>query len=146
MGRTKRNLKWLAVLGAVVICCAVALTAWLVQNPKQTLFDLDPEQVSAITVSNGNKVTRMDIDDPQECKEIVQLLNRFTYRSTEDTPPAGGWSYRLDVEMASGVEQIYFTESAVRESHPDGSSTFYYGPVGYFRKLVDLAESATDPL
>jgi hypothetical protein len=146
MKKSKRALKWLAVLGAVVICCAVGVTVWLVRNPAHTLFQLDPEQVTAITVKNGNKLTRKDITDPEECREIVELLNGFTYRTTHELPPAGGWSYLLEVETVSGGMQIDFSASSVKGTNQDGSSTIYRGPEGYFLKLVDLAESATDPI
>lgn len=146
MKKSARNLKWLAVLGAVVICCAGAVIVWLVRNPQQTLFQLDPEQVSAITVKNGNKLTRRDITDPEERQEIVELLNGFTYRSTEEIPAAGGWSYLLEVRTASGGQLIDFSLSSVRKTNADGSSTIYRGPQGYFLKLVDLADTATDPI
>lgn len=143
----QRTGKRLAILGAVVICCAVAVGIWqLTRPPAQTLFHLDPEQVTAVTVRNANKLTSVTITDPAEREELVNLVNGFTYRSTREFPPAGGWSYCVDLETETGDDvSIQFSLSRVEASSPGGGSIHYYGPGGYFRKLVDLAENATDP-
>lgn len=134
-----------AVLLFVGVLVLASTQPW--KPAKKLLSPIDPAQVTLVSIRNGNKVTRMDITDPEEIRDIVELLNGFTYQNTRYVPPASGWSYILDVEGPSGpVASIDFSASSVREWHRDGSSTFYYGPPGYFRKLVDLAESATDPL
>lgn len=135
--------------GAVLLFVGVLVLAstqpW--KPAKKLLSPIDPAQVTLVSIRNGNKVTRMDITDPEEIRDIVELLNGFTYQSTRYVPPAGGWSYILDVEGPSGpVASVEFGISTIRQGNGDGSSTIYSGPPGYFRKLVDLAESATDPL
>ena len=115
MGRTKRNLKWLAVLGAVVICCAVAVTVWLVQNPKQTLFDLDPEQVSAITVSNGNKVTRMDIDNPGfSGLRMLQFKGFFKAKGLPVKPKRPLHIRNVECGMCNSFHHLYLHAEAIR--------------------------------
>lgn len=135
--------------GAVLLFVGVLVLAstqpW--KPAKKLLSPIDPAQVTLVSIRNGNKVTRMDITDPAEIRDIVELLNGFTYQSTRYVPPAGGWSYILDVEGPSGpVASVEFGISTIRQGNGDGSSTICSGPPGYFRKLVDLAESATDPL
>ena len=117
--------------GAVLLFVGVLVLAstqpW--KPAKKLLSPIDPAQVTLVSIRNGNKVTRMDIP-------------KHPVRS-----PAGGWSYILDVEGPSGpVASVEFGISTIRQRNGDGSSTIYSGPPGYFRKLVDLAESATDPL
>ena len=150
MEKMRKPARTLVVAAGAVLLFAGALVLASTQPwkpAKKLLSPIDPAQVTLVSIRNGNKVTRMDITDPEEIRDIVELLNGFTYQSTRYVPPASGWSYILDVEGPSGpVASIDFSASSVREWHRDGSSTFYYGPAGYFRKLVDLAESATDPL
>ena len=94
--------------GAVLLFVGVLVLAstqpW--KPAKKLLSPIDPAQVTLVSIRNGNKVTRMDITDPEEIRDI----------------------------------------STIRQRNGDGSSTIYSGPPGYFRKLVHLAESATDPL
>ena len=87
-----------------------------------------------------------DVTDPAQVEEIVDLLNGFTYHSAEDIPPASGWDYRVGLSTNTWAYDFTFTADSLRIWNRDGSSTIYSGPPGYFRKLVDLAESATDPL
>lgn len=143
-----RTGKRLAVFGAVMICSGIAVGIWqLTRPPEKTMFHLDPAQVTAVTLRNANKLTSVTFTDPEEREEIVDLLNGFTYWSSKDYPPATGWSYCLNMETENGEDlSVEFSLSGVKTSHSDGSSTYYEGPEGYFQKLVDLAESATDPL
>lgn len=150
MERTRKPAR--ALFAAAVIVAlfvgAVVLAATQPWKPaKRLLSPIDPAQITQVSLRNGNKVTRMDITDREQIEEIVELVNGFTYRTSQEVPPASGWSYYLDLEGESGpVASIDFSSSSIRKWHKDGSSTFYYGPTGYFRELVDLADSATDPL
>ena len=150
MEKTRKSSRVLLVAAGIVLLFlgAVVLASTQPWKPSQKLFaPIDPAQVTQVSIRNGNKLTRVDITDPEEIEEIVELLNDFSYRNSRNVPPAGGWSYYLDVEGASGpVASIDFSASSIRERHRDGSTTIYSGPFGYFRKLVNLAEKATDPL
>ena len=132
--------------GAVLLFVGVLVLAstqpW---KPAKKLYHFQPGEVTQVYLQHYADMR--DVTDPAQVEEIVDLLNGFTYRNTRYVPPAGGWSYILDVEGPSGpVASVEFGISTIRQRNGDGSSTIYSGPPGYFRKLVDLAESATDPL
>lgn len=135
----------LLAAGCLVLAAAVA-AVWLFNRPQPgKLYHFQPGEVTQVYLQHYADMR--DVTDPAQVEEIVDLLNGFTYQSTRYVPPAGGWSYILDVEGPSGpVASVEFGISTIRQGNGDGSSTIYSGPPGYFRKLVDLAESATDPL
>lgn len=114
-----------------------------------TLFSIEPSEVKAITLRNGNKLTQVEITEPDQIKDIVKLINDFTYTSTKKIPPATGWSYYIDLETDSGSIVFEFWSSGVKLDDEDGepgASIRYIGKAGYFDTLVMLAENATDPM
>ena len=82
--------------GAVLLFVGVLVLAstqpW--KPAKKLLSPIDPAQVTLVSIRNGNKVTRMDITDPEEIRDIVELLNGFTYQSTRQAAGATFWMWR----------------------------------------------------
>lgn len=73
-----------AVLLFVGVLVLASTQPW--KPAKKLLSPIDPAQVTLVSIRNGNKVTRMDITDPEEIRDIVELLNGFTYQSTRYVP------------------------------------------------------------
>ena len=137
-----KHLLLFLILFAIVLLAAI-LVFRRPESPR--LYHLKAEKITAMYLRNGNKATGMDITDPDQRKEIADLLNGFSYQSAKEMPPAGGWSYCLDIETDSGKLRIDFTADCVRVPGEEGTVS-YYGAPGYFQRLVDLAESAHIPL
>lgn len=116
---------------------------------EKTLFNIDPSEVVSITVENANVLTEIEITDPKQIKDIVDLVNGFTYTASQKIPPAGGESYFIVLHTESGATCFDFWESGISlddtEGEP-GASINYYGKTGYFNTLVTLANNATDPM
>lgn len=112
----------------------------------KTLFHFDPSTVTSVTLLNGNKLTKVKIVEPNQIKDIVNLLNNFSYASTQELPPACGWSYRMDLETDFGETSIYYWSDGVRIYDKSGASIRYTGKLGYFDSLIKLSDDATDPM
>lgn len=112
----------------------------------KTLFHFDSSTVTSVTLLNGNKLTKVKIVEPNQIKDIVNLLNNFSYASTQELPPAGGWSYRMDLETDAGETSIYYWSDGVRIYDKSGASIRYTGKQGYFDSLIKLSDEATDPI
>lgn len=133
----------------IVAGICMGAVAWFFNQSSHTLFSIEPSEVKAITLRNGNKVTQVVITDPDQIKDIVKLINDFTYTSTKKIPPAGGWSYCISLETTSGDISFEFWSGGVKLDDEDGepgASIRYIGKTGYFDTLVMLAENATDPM
>ena len=116
----------------------------------ETLLSINPLEVVSITVDNGDsKLTQVTITEQNQIEEIVDLLNNFTYVSSQRIPPATGCGYHIRLATESGGIGIGFWSDGVKlddaEGEP-GSSINYYGKTGYFDSLVTLADNATDPM
>ena len=118
---------------------SIAVIAWCIgaamfQN-SQTLFSVNPTEVVAITVENTTMLTQVEISDPEQIKEIVDLVNGFTYSSSEKVPPSGGSGYYVALKTESGGIGFEFWSSGVKRRDPEGepgSHILYYGKTGYF--------------
>ena len=86
--------------GAVLLFVGVLVLASTqpCKPAKKLLSPIDPAQVTLVSIRNGNKVTRMDITDPEEIRDIVELLNGFTYQNTRYVPPGR----RLELHFGCG--------------------------------------------
>ena len=102
--------------------------------------------VRSITLQNANKLTQVEITEPTQIENVVNLINGFTYTYSQERPPATGWNYRIDLETDSDWIGFEFWEDGVKTNSEDGSLIFYYGKTGYFVSLVTLADNATDPM
>ena len=102
--------------------------------------------VRSITLQNANKLTQVEITEPTQIENVVNLINGFTYTYSQERPPATGWNYRIDLETDSDWIGFEFWEDGVKTNSEDGSPIFYYGKTGYFDSLVTLADNATDPM
>ena len=112
----------------------------------KTLFHFDSSTVTSVTLLNGNKLTKVKIVEPKQIKDIVNLLNDFSYVSTQELPPASGWSYRMVLNTDVGETSIYYWSDGVRIYDKSGSSIRYTGEQGYFDSLIKLSDEATDPI
>ncbi len=133
-----------ACIIAISLCARIAMF----QHSK-TLFDVNPTEVVAITVENTTMLTQIEITDPKQIKEIVNVVNGFTYTSSKKVPPATGSNYYITLKTESGGIGFEFWNSGVKKPDPEaepGSSILYYGKTGYFNTLVTLADNATDPM
>ena len=112
----------------------------------KTLFHFDSSTVTSVTLLNGNKLTKVEIVEPNQIKDIVNLLNHFSYASTQELPPASGWSYRMVLNTDAGETSIYYWSDGVRIYDQSGASIRYTGKQGYFDSIIKLSDEATDPI
>lgn len=125
-------------LPALLMVCAVVFVA--INNQPKSLFHFDPSEIDQVAL-RGNSVI-LDISEREEVDEIISLLNEFRYHEREAMPPAMGWDYAISFTAGEEDFWIVFTADIARVSNLEGGSTFYYGPPGYFRPLVDRIDEA----
>lgn len=141
------------ILSLVAGVASIAIIAWCIGaamfENSQTLFSVNPTEVVSIKVENTTMLTQVEISDSEQIKEIVDLVNGFTYSSSKKVPPSGGSGYYVLLKTESGGMGFEFWSSGVKKRDPEGepgSHILYYGKTGYFDPLMELAENATDPI
>lgn len=115
----------------------------------KTLYQIDPADVKSIKIENWNMLTQVAITEREEIEKIVNLVNGFTYTSSQKVPPASGRGYEISVETKSGGVGFDFSSDRIKLPDKDGApgaSINYYGKAGYFDSLIKLADAATDPM
>ena len=125
-------------LPALLMVCAVVFVA--INNQPKSLFHFDPSEIDQVALL-GNSVI-LDISEREEVDEIISLLNDFRYHEREAIPPAMGWNYAISFTAGEEDFWIVFTADLARVYNLEEGSTFYYGPPGYFRPLVDRIDEA----
>lgn len=138
-------------IAAVAVCIVVALVVGVgVAHAKPHLYDIDPAEITSITLSNGNaKLTKMTITDRDEIEKIVKLANGFTYSSFEKIGSTTGEGYSVWLETETGGTRFEFWESGIKVRDPEsdeGGSILYYCEDGYFDELIALSLTATEPI
>ncbi len=135
--RKKKIVTLSALLAALLVLCGIC-AAILIEYQKHSLFHFEPSKVQSITLTYG--FLWRDIEDRQQIEEIVKLLNDFTYEKTEElSGDLLGESYCLYLNMNADrkEESISFNMDRIRIQKESGF-VMYYGPPGYFRRLVEL--------
>ena len=127
-------------LPALLIVCAVVFVA--INNQPEPPYHFNSSMINHITLRSGNGPVILDISEREEIDEIISLLNEFRYHEREAMPPAMGWDYAISFTAGEEDFWIVFTADIARVSNLEGGSTFYYGPPGYFRPLVDRIDEA----
>ena len=125
-------------LPALLMVCAVVFVG--IKKKPKSHFKLDTPEKYKVAL-RGNSVI-LDISEREEVDEIISLLNEFRYHEREAMPPAMGWDYAISFTAGEEDFWIVFTADIARVSNLEGGSTFYYGPPGYFRPLVDRIDEA----
>lgn len=133
------------IIGAVL--GAVGYAVWESSRP-EPLFSFDPNEITEVGVEStsggwgaGDSVT---ITDREKIEQIVELLNNFTYDSTDSYQgDIMGWSNRIILPTARGISYVYFYTHDNGE--PDGVTirtpdelTAYMTTPGYFWPIAEM--------
>ena len=100
------------------------------------VFDIDPTDVTQITVRSGLTGESVPISDRDELVAVVNLANQFRYKYWVPKLPIGisGWRYLVRIEFADGEkEDFLFAESMIV-----ARGVYYYGSDKYFQPLISI--------
>lgn len=131
------------VLG--VVLGTEGYAAWERSRPRP-FYSIDPSEISKVQVqgqaASGHEGGDFYITDREQIERIVELLNGFTYGSTEELEPAMGWHSHLVLFHPNGVYGVFFATGGgtdcIRRYAPDGASTLYYTTPGYFEEIAGM--------
>ncbi|MGN0313292.1 MAG: M56 family metallopeptidase [Fusicatenibacter sp.] len=116
-------------IGALVLCAAVALCFLTNPAPKYFLNHVDPSEVSAITVFDGNNGQGFTITDPQEITVIVENIQSIPVKRENWSLTHSGYRFRMTFTDQSGKEITQFILNSDNNIRKD---PFFYSSQGGF--------------
>ncbi|MEY8313391.1 hypothetical protein AALA61_15790 [Oscillospiraceae bacterium 42-9] len=147
---TKNNRKRLLIL-LLVFCLFIVgtLTTLVVYKTKKeptrlSLFEYSVETVDSITFEDHDMFISKTVTEPELIKNIISLLNDFSYVSTKRNPPAGygGTSITIEGSPSSNPNKFRFTSDCIIFSEDGGYTMVYVGDIpDYFHSLFDILEN-----
>ncbi len=139
-----KKLKVVLIIAAVLIAAKVASTVILTQvetkkmddafaHAEKQVFTLDPEQISYITVRNGNGEEHEFTGE--ELDWAINKLNSFKAKRVRGMWPiaTGGWSYALFIGDNSGNKSSYTIHSDSLKC----DFVNFIGSCGYFDDFIE---------
>ncbi len=139
-----KKLKVVLIIAAVLIAAKVASTVILTQvetkkmddafaHAEKQVFTLDPEQISYITVRNGNGEEHEFTGE--ELDWAINKLNSFKAKRVRGMWPiaTGGWSYALFIGDNSGNKSSYTIHSDSLKC----DFVNFIGSSGYFDDFIE---------
>lgn len=148
LAMNKRKLIILIIVSILLIAIMIVVIGMLTTSTPKVegthLFEYSIDSIDSITLEDHDILVSKTVAEPEQLKDIITLLNTFSYVSTQHNPPAGfgGTSITINGLLDSHSNKFHFTTDSVIFSENSGYTNIYIGASSnYFRALFDILYS-----